>query len=48
MHLDLERIKDTPIEQLSMADKVTLALVLLKQLQPFLSAHNLSISPTQA
>jgi len=32
MHLDLERIKDTPFEMLQKEDKVTLALVLLKQL----------------
>jgi len=38
MHLNLEKIKDTPFEQLPSEDKVTLALVLLKQLQPYLSA----------
>lgn len=38
MHLNLEKIKDTPIEDLPSEEKVTLALVLLKQLQPYLSA----------
>lgn len=38
MHLNLEKIKDTPIEQLEKEDKVALVLVLLKQLQPYLSA----------
>jgi hypothetical protein len=30
MHLNLEKIKDTPFEHLPSEDKVTLALVLLK------------------
>ena len=38
MHLNLEKIKDTPIEHLEKEDKVALVLVLLKQLQPYLSA----------
>ena len=45
MHLNLERIKDTPIENLEKEDKVALVLVLLKQLQPYLSANNLSTAP---
>ena len=42
MHLNLEKIKSTPIEQLDKQDKVALVLVLLKQLQPYLSSQNLS------
>ena len=38
MHLNLEKIKATPIEQLDKEDKVALVLVLLKQLQPYLSS----------
>lgn len=45
MHLNLERIKETPIEHLQKEDKVALVLVLLKQLQPYLSANNLSTAP---
>ena len=45
MHLNLEKIKDTPIENLDKEDKVALVLVLLKQLQPYLSAQNLSTAP---
>lgn len=45
MHLNLERIKETPIENLEKEDKVALVLVLLKQLQPYLSANNLSTAP---
>lgn len=45
MHLNLEKIKDTPFENLPAEDKVTLALVLLKQLQPYLLAQNLSVAP---
>ena len=30
MHLNLEKIKDTPIEQMEKEDKVALVLVLLK------------------
>ena len=48
MHLNLEKIKETPIEQLSKEDKVALVLVLLKQLQPYLSAQNLSTTPATA
>lgn len=42
MHLNLEKIKETPIEDLEKEDKIALVLVLLKQLQPYLSANNLS------
>lgn len=37
--------KDTPIERLEKEDKVALVLLLLKQLQPYLSANNLSTAP---
>ena len=48
MHVNLEKIKETPIEQLDKEDKVALVLVLLKQLQPYLSSQNLSTaSPPQ-
>lgn len=46
MHLNLEKIKETPFEKLAKEDKVALVLVLLKQLQPYLSANNLSTAPT--
>ena len=42
MHVNLEKIKETPIENLDKEDKVALVLVLLKQLQPYLSSQNLS------
>jgi len=45
MHLNLEKIKETPFEHLAKEDKVALVLVLLKQLQPYLSANNLSTAP---
>jgi len=45
MHVNLEKIKETPFEQLSKEDKVALVLVLLKQLQPYLSSQNLSTMP---
>lgn len=38
LYLNLERIKDTPVEKLEKEDKISLVLVLLKQLQPYLSA----------
>ena len=44
LHLNLEKIKETPFEHLSKEDKVTLVLVLLKQLQPYFSAQNLTVS----
>ena len=37
--------KDTPVEDLEKEDKIALVLVLLKQLQPYLSASNLSVAP---
>jgi len=37
--------KETPIEELEKEDKIALVLVLLKQLQPYLSANNLSVAP---
>ena len=37
--------KETPIEHLDKEDKIALVLVLLKQLQPYLSANNLSVAP---
>jgi hypothetical protein len=40
----VEKIKKVPFEELAKEDKMTLVLVLLKQLQPFLSAQNLSVS----
>ena len=42
---DSPNIKTTPIEQLEKEDKVALVLVLLKQLQPYLSSQNLSTAP---
>ena len=45
MHVNLEKIKETPIEQLDKEDKVALVLVLLKQLQPYLSSQNLQTNP---
>lgn len=42
MHLNLDKLKETPFEHLEKEDKVALVLVLLKQLQPYLSTHNLS------
>ena len=41
----MEKIKETPLEELPKEDKVTLVLVLLKQLQPYLSTHNLNVAP---
>ena len=38
--------KETPFEMLDKEDRVALVLVLLKQLQPYLSANNLSTAPT--
>ena len=36
MHLNLDKIKDTPLAMLEAEDKIALILVLLKQLQPYL------------
>ena len=45
LHLNVEQIKETPFEELKKEDKLTLVLVLLKQLQPFLSSANMSVQP---
>ena len=37
--------KETPVEHLENEDKIALVLLLLKQLQPYLSANNLSVAP---
>jgi hypothetical protein len=47
LHLNLDKIKESPVEELEKEDKIALVLVLLKQLQPYLSASNLSM-PKQA
>ncbi len=44
LHLNVEKIKETPLEELPKEDKVTLVLVLLKQLQPFFSTQNLNVA----
>ena len=41
--VDLEKIQNTPIEDLEREDKVLVMFMLLKQLQPFLSANNLTV-----
>ena len=48
LHLNVEKIKETPLEELPKEDKVSLVLVLLKQLQPYLSTHNLNAIPPAA
>jgi len=45
LHLNVDRIKETPFEELPKEDRITLVLVLLKQLQPYFSTHNLNIAP---
>ena len=42
MKLNLDAIRNTPLEELENTDKKQLVLLLLKQLQPYLSASNLS------
>ena len=42
MKLNLDVIRTTPLEELENSDKKQLVLLLLKQLQPYLSASNLS------
>ena len=37
-----QRVRETPLEELDDADKIQLVFLLLKQLQPYLSAANLS------
>jgi hypothetical protein len=46
--LNLEKIKETPIEKLDKEDKISLVLVLLKQMQPYLSSQNLAVAPPHA
>lgn len=46
--LNLDRIKDTPIEKLTKEEKISLALVLLKQMQPYLSSQNMAVAPPVA
>lgn len=46
IHLNIDGLKDTPFDQIAKQDKVAIALVLLKQLQPYLSSSNLSTAPT--
>lgn len=48
LHVNLDKIKETPIEKLDKEDRVALVLVLLKQLQPYLSSQNLSTQPPAA
>jgi len=48
LHLNVERLKETPIEELPKEDRITLVLVLLKQLQPYLSSNNLNVQPLMA
>lgn len=46
MHLNIERVRETPLEKMEKEDKVALVLVLLKQLQPYLSAGTMSTQDT--
>ena len=48
LHLNVEKIKDTPFEELPKEDRITLVLVLLKQLQPYFSSNNLNVEPPSA
>ena len=43
--MDIERIQRTPMEDLDRDDKVRVVFILLKQLQPYLSTHNLNVAP---
>ena len=45
LHLNVEKIKETPFEELPKEDRITLVLVLLKQLQPYFSSNNLNVAP---
>lgn len=45
MQLNLAKIRETPIDQLENDEKKNLVFLLLKQLQPYLSAANLSAQP---
>ena len=46
--MNVEKIKDTPFEELPKEDRITLVLVLLKQLQPYFSSNNLNVEPPSA
>ena len=41
----LLRVRETPLDDLDQEDKRQLVFILLKQLQPYLSASNLSTNP---
>lgn len=43
--IDLERLNSVPFENLSREEKVKIVFLLLKQLQPYLSASNLTVVP---
>jgi hypothetical protein len=45
--LDLERLNSVPFEHLSRDEKVRIVFLLLKQLQPYLSANNLTVVPNR-
>jgi hypothetical protein len=45
MNLNLNKIQETPFEQLDKLDQTSLLLVLLKQLQPYYSQQNLLVTP---
>ena len=45
--LNLEKVRNTSLEDLDNEDKKQLVFLLLKQLQPYLSASNLSTNPHQ-
>lgn len=47
INLDLEKVQQTEFTKLDKEDKISLLLVLLKQLQPFISAHTLTVAPPQ-
>ena len=42
LQLYLQRVRETPLEELDSEDKRKLVFLLLRQLQPYLSAQNLS------
>ena len=43
----LDKVRDTPLEELDSQEKKKLVFLLLRQLQPYLSAQNLSTAPNQ-
>lgn len=45
LKLYLDRVRETPLDDLDQEDKRKLVFILLKQLQPYLSASNLSTNP---